>query len=114
MIKSLYLSNVGPFIQMDLSFGSRLNVLTGDNGLGKSFFLDLIWFAMTREWPQSVNPTLMSGFVARPSSPKTKSAITAVIRVDHQEAKVITRFQPTLTVGCLIKAKPFHPGWFFI
>lgn len=61
MIKSLSLSNVGPFKQMDLSFGSRLNVLTGDNGLGKSFFLDLIWFAMTREWPQSVNPTLMSG-----------------------------------------------------
>ncbi len=49
MIKSLSLSNVGPFKQMDLSFGSRLNVLTGDNGLGKSFFLDLIWFAMTRE-----------------------------------------------------------------
>lgn len=49
LAQSQSLSNVGPFKQMDLSFGSWLNVLTGDNGLGKSFFLDLIWFAMTRE-----------------------------------------------------------------
>lgn len=98
---------------MDLSFGSRLNVLTGDNGLGKSFFLDLIWFAMTREWPQSVNPTLMSGFVARPSSPKTKSAITAVIRVDHQEAKVITRFSADIDRWVFNQSKTVSPGLVF-
>ena len=69
---------------MDLSFGSRLNVLTGDNG-----------------------------FVARPSSPKTKSAITAVMRVDHQEAKVITRFSADIDRWVFNQSKTVSPGLVF-
>ncbi len=30
--------------------GERLNVLTGDNGLGKSFVLDVAWWALTGTW----------------------------------------------------------------
>lgn len=35
---------------MALEFGPRLNVLTGDNGLGKSFVLDLLWWVLTGDW----------------------------------------------------------------
>jgi DNA repair ATPase RecN len=50
MLKQLELTGVGPASHMTLEFGDRLNLLTGDNGLGKSFVLDLAWWALTRTW----------------------------------------------------------------
>lgn len=47
---SLRLTNVGPSRQMRLDFGERLSLITGDNGLGKSFLLDFAWWAATGEW----------------------------------------------------------------
>ena len=35
---------------MNLEFTSRLNLLTGDNGLGKTFVLDVAWWALARKW----------------------------------------------------------------
>lgn len=61
MIKDLNLVNVGPKSEMDFEFASRLNLLTGDNGLGKSFLLDIAWWALTRRWPADLNPRLTSG-----------------------------------------------------
>ena len=52
MIESLRLRNVGPAPEMEMTFAPRLNLITGDNGLGKSFLLDVIWWALTRKWPQ--------------------------------------------------------------
>ena len=66
MLQSLQLKNVGPTPAAALNFGSRLNVFTGDNGLGKSFLLDILWFILTRAWPAEINPNLTSGFPARP------------------------------------------------
>ncbi len=53
MLKHLSLSRVGPAPTMKLEFDPRLNVLTGDNGLGKSFVLDIAWWALTGEWAGS-------------------------------------------------------------
>lgn len=50
MLRSLKLSGVGPAPEMELSLGRRIHVTTGDNGLGKSFVLDLIWWALTGTW----------------------------------------------------------------
>jgi hypothetical protein len=50
MLRSLTLRNVGPATTMEFVPGKRLNVITGDNGLGKSFLLDLAWWAVTRSW----------------------------------------------------------------
>ena len=58
MIKNLTVTNVGPSQKLDLTFGTRLNIITGDNGLGKSFLLDLIWYAKTRQWPSEVKEAL--------------------------------------------------------
>lgn len=67
MLKKLKLVGVGEMPSKVFEFGSRFNVLTGDNGLGKTFLLDIIWYALTRKWPQEVNPQLMYGFMAQPS-----------------------------------------------
>ena len=69
MLESLRLTNVGPAPTMELNFGRRLNLLTGDNGLGKSFLLDVAWWSLTRKWPAEVNPRLTTGKAALPSGP---------------------------------------------
>lgn len=67
MIHSLNTQNIGPFPNMEITFGDRLNIITGDNGLGKSFLLDIIWWALTRKWPRDVNRRLTQGYMARPN-----------------------------------------------
>jgi hypothetical protein len=55
MLKSLHFDNVGPSRKLDITFARRLNVLTGDNGLGKSFVLDSAWALLTgADWRSSV------------------------------------------------------------
>lgn len=44
------LKNVGPARDLRFGFAPRLNVLTGDNGLGKSFVLDVVWWVLTTTW----------------------------------------------------------------
>ena len=63
MLKELHLKHVGPAEQFDLELGPRLNILTGDNGLGKTFLLDVAWFALTETWidqPLFVSPNNIS------------------------------------------------------
>lgn len=50
MLRSLHIRDVGPAARFDLELGERLNVLTGDNGLGKSFLLEVAWWALTGTW----------------------------------------------------------------
>jgi AAA domain, putative AbiEii toxin, Type IV TA system len=50
MLESLKLNNVGPAPLLEIEFRKRLNFLSGDNGLGKTFLLDLAWWALTRTW----------------------------------------------------------------
>lgn len=49
-IASLHLVNAGPSADMEMAFGERLSLVTGDNGLGKSFLLDFAWWAITGAW----------------------------------------------------------------
>ena len=51
MLNSLILKNVGPTAALSLNpLATRLNLITGDNGLGKSFILEVAWWALTRTW----------------------------------------------------------------
>lgn len=69
MLKHLKLKNLGPADELTLTLSQRLNLITGDNGLGKSFLLDVAWWAMTRKWPAEVNPQLTAGQKAIPRRP---------------------------------------------
>jgi hypothetical protein len=66
MLGHVKLTNVGPAPAMELTFARRLNLLTGDNGLGKSFLLDIAWWCLTRKWPAQINPRLPGGLMAKP------------------------------------------------
>lgn len=50
MLKELHLKLVGPAPKFDVEFADRLNIFTGDNGLGKSFLLDVAWWTLTGNW----------------------------------------------------------------
>lgn len=64
-IVSLRLANAGPAREMAIDFGPRLSIVTGDNGLGKSFLLDFAWWAATGMWadrealPQRDDPKMI-------------------------------------------------------
>lgn len=75
MLEHLHLKNVGPAPEMDLALASRLNLITGDNGLGKSFLLDVAWWALTRRWPHEVNVNITSGYAARPTDRSAPATI---------------------------------------
>ena len=50
MIRELHLKKVGPAPEFNVEFAERLNLFTGDNGLGKTFMLDTVWWALTGTW----------------------------------------------------------------
>lgn len=71
MLNQLILEHVGPAKRMEVNFSPRVNLITGDNGLGKSFLLDIAWWSLTRTWahyparPEStkgVRPTISFAF----------------------------------------------------
>lgn len=70
MLQSLHLQGIGPVPNLEAQFGSRLNLLTGDNGLGKSFLLDIAFWALTGSWP--------GGRVALPSPPAKKASLPTI------------------------------------
>ena len=75
MLEYLKLENVGPAPYMEVEFAPRVNLITGDNGLGKSFLLDTAWWALTEYWPAEVNRRMTSGLVARPRDRSEHSSL---------------------------------------
>lgn len=61
MLASLTVKNVGPAPELSVEWAQRLNLIVGDNGLGKSFLLDLSWWALTRSWSGPVALPTRSG-----------------------------------------------------
>ncbi|MEG4417433.1 AAA family ATPase [Microcoleus sp. LAD1_D5] len=49
-LKELHLKWVGTAPEFDVHFAKRLNLFTGDNGLGKTFLLDIAWWGLTGNW----------------------------------------------------------------
>ena len=84
MLEQLQLINVGPAPRMTLDFGARLNLLTGDNGLGKSFLLDIAWWALTGRWPAEVNRALPIGLMAKPYREENATVSASGLKVDAQ------------------------------
>jgi predicted ATP-binding protein involved in virulence len=102
MLEGLRLENVGPAPKMVMDLAPRLNLITGDNGLGKSFLLDVAWWALTRKWPHDLNPMLTSGYAARPTDPKKESTISfrlesKVKSVEYKSTYVARDQAPELT-----------------
>lgn len=92
MLKELKLINLGPAATMELEFSPRLNLFTGDNGLGKSFLLDTIWSSMTGNWPAEVNPRLTSSRMALPNDKKLDATIQLTAATTDGEQTEMRQF----------------------
>jgi len=53
MLDCLTIKNVCLAPELKLKWAPRFNIITGDNGLGKSFLLDTAWWALTRTCAES-------------------------------------------------------------
>ncbi len=49
-LSKIELVNVGPCDHVEMVLSPRLNIITGDNGLGKTFLMDCAWWALTNTW----------------------------------------------------------------
>ena len=91
MLERLKLRNIGPAPELELAYRPRVNLLTGDNGLGKTFLLDTAWWCLTGHWPHDVNPQLTVGFPAVPRDAEAPATMeTRVLRsgrVENRTAK---------------------------
>ena len=53
-LSRLELRNVGPTDYMCMQLSPRINIITGDNGLGKTFLMDCAWWALTDMWVSDI------------------------------------------------------------
>ena len=106
MLKSLTLDGVGPVRDLSAFFGERLNVLTGDNGLGKSFLLEVCFWALTGTWP--------GGRTALPDSNGKTEKPTIIYDVKtktmHTKGPKAAAFDFHSQTWTRPKGKPFIPG----
>lgn len=101
MLKYLHLRNVGLSPDVRVDWAERLNVIAGDNGLGKSFLLDLAWWALTRTW---------AGPVTLPMYAKRSSIEYAVKGKSSKATKVTSTFDRANGSWSLPQARPVQPG----
>lgn len=109
MLKTLKLTNVGPAPAMELDFGNRLNLLTGDNGLGKSFLLDIAWWSLTRKWPAEINSRLSAGLMAKPHE-SGMASIEITFTVKSKPVSYISNFNRKAQAWTGKAGRPLNPG----
>ncbi|HUX39660.1 MAG TPA: ATP-binding protein [Rectinemataceae bacterium] len=111
MIKSLQLENLGPCNNMpSIEFGRRINLITGDNGLGKSFILDVAWWALTRRWPSELAKRLTGGSMAIPTNPEAKSRILFEVEGKSGPGGYAATFDRKAQSWVGKQGRPVNPG----
>jgi hypothetical protein len=111
MLRSLHLKNVGPAPELALQLADRMNLITGDNGLGKSFLLDVAWWVLTRRWPRDLNDRLTTGYPARPSDPKATASISFELTTANTTAVAYeSRFSTQDQSWVGRPGRPWNPG----
>jgi len=104
MIRELHLKRVGPASQFDVELADRLNLFTGDNGLGKTFLLDVAWWALTGTW------------AGNPAWPQRVKGETAEIsyhligKTGPTKEPYVSRFDFAHQTWPRSKARPVMPG----
>lgn len=109
MIKQLNMNNVGPAPALQLEFGERLNLLTGDNGLGKSFLLDIIWWSLTKKWPAESIPGFLAGLMAKPHE-TGKASIEFTFTAKSKPISYISTFDRKAQAWAGKAGRPSNPG----
>src|SRR5688572_14966056 len=102
MLKSLKLHGVGPVQDLSAEFGDRLNIITGDNGLGKSFLLDVCFWTLTGTWPGNRTALPDRKYKSPKISYDIKSKTTSVTRQSPYDFKTQAWVRP--------RGRPPMPG----
>jgi hypothetical protein len=110
MLERLTLKNVGPAAEIKIDFKPRLNLITGDNGLGKSFLLDVAWWALTRRWPQEVNPNITSGYMAKPTEKEKPAEIGFSVDSKTKSVSYVSRYSARDEAWLGKSGRPWNPG----
>ncbi len=82
MLNYLKLKNIGPSSKLEIDFKPRMNFLTGDNGLGKTFLLDIAWWVLTRTWAKTPATPPRKGW----KTPKGTARGTSSIEYGYEKA----------------------------
>lgn len=79
MLHSLELTDVGPAEHLEIELQPRVNLITGDNGLGKTFLLDVAWWVLGRTWA--------NGYQALPRRGAKAATIAYVVDIKSSKKK---------------------------
>ena len=108
-LQFLELRGIGPADTLRYEPAERLNIITGDNGLGKTFILETIWWALTGEWLEY--PAMPRKDVSK-SRPKiifavgrSQQSFTADYNWDTQTWKYLSKRERSVLPGLVIYAR---------
>lgn len=110
MLEYLRLKNTGPAPEMALEFASRVNLLTGDNGLGKSFLLDAAWWTLTRLWPREVNRRMTCGLQAQPHDRTRPASIRFRLTARSKSVETTATYSPKAEEWVFRPGRPWNAG----
>lgn len=109
-LKLLRLRGVGPCNSLDFEPADRLSIITGDNGLGKTFLLETAWWSLTGEWAERMAYPLLDAAKRAPSisfqiAGPTDQGKPTTISFDWQNQKwPVPKGRPTIP-GLIIYAR---------
>jgi hypothetical protein len=105
MLKSLDFHRVGPAPHLGpVEFAERLNLLTGDNGLGKTFLLDAAWWSLTGSWPAE------PAWPQRTSGPDDPARIVATMEGKTRPSTIDSPYDYRHQLWPLPSGRPANPG----
>jgi len=103
---SLDLRGVGPSPSLTFNPGERLTIITGDNGLGKTFILECAWWSLTGRWPDYDNPAF-----PRLDASRNEASITfAITGKKRQTGQVVIKYDWDKHSWPSSKGRPTLPG----
>jgi hypothetical protein len=102
----LEINNVGPADQLIMELNKRLNLITGDNGLGKTFLMECAWWAMTGTWSGlPAYPTRREASIVYGLSGDKSTVIKNKISYEVSQRKWPRESEATIRPGLIIYAR---------
>ncbi len=103
ILRSLMLQGVGPARTLSFEPAERLSLITGDNGLGKTFLLECVWWALTGNWAeQTAYP--------RSDSKRVEPKISFLIAGENKSRPTVGSYDRLSGIWTLPKKRPAIPG----